>query len=173
MATFKISAVKNDYSARMRGCSYFRFAALPRAEGGYLAWTRVDELPGAIITSRAVSGTNASARCSSTDVEVDLPEGTLIKRAARNAAEGRQQQGGNTMSARNDTIALQHQLTQRGILATFYDANTLRRAQLALHRWAELECGDGNDYASWSIERDEKTNLPYLCTYPHTGKMHR
>ncbi len=53
------------------------------------------------------------------------------------------------------------------------DANMLRRAQLTLHRWAELECGDGNDYASWAIERDEETGRPYMCHYPHTGKMTR
>ena len=34
-------------------------------------------------------------------------------------------------------------------------AHTLRRAELVLHRWAELECGDGNTYGSWAIERDE------------------
>lgn len=36
------------------------------------------------------------------------------------------------------------------------DANILRRAQLTLHRWAELECGDGNAYASWCIVRGRK-----------------
>lgn len=53
------------------------------------------------------------------------------------------------------------------------DANTLRRAQLTLHRWAELECGDGNDYASWAIERDDESGKPYMCRYPHQGKMSR
>jgi hypothetical protein len=24
-----------------------------------------------------------------------------------------------------------------------------------LHRWGELECGNGNNYGSWAIERDE------------------
>lgn len=77
------------------------------------------------------------------------------------------------MSARNDTLALMGHLNRNGIAADFDDANTLRRAQIALHRWAELECGDGNDYTSWSIERDEETNLPYRCVYPHTGEMRR
>lgn len=66
--------------------------------------------------------------------------------------------------------------TYQGLLAmgVCYEASkTLRRASMTLHRWAELECGDGNNYASWSIERDEKTNVPYLVTYPHTGKSHR
>ncbi len=84
------------------------------------------------------------------------------------------------MSARNETIALMHALTARldcsvsghpGI--AFDDVNDLRRAQITLHRWAEQECGDGNDYASWAIERDEQTDIPYFCRYPHTGKMTR
>ena len=55
-----------------------------------------------------------------------------------------------------------------------FDAvNTLRRASLVLHRWNEQECGDGNDYASWSIERDETTGKPYRCWYPHNGPMTR
>lgn len=53
------------------------------------------------------------------------------------------------------------------------DANILRRAQLTLRRWAELECGDGNNYASWAIERDETTGKPFMCRYPHDGKMSR
>ena len=53
------------------------------------------------------------------------------------------------------------------------DALALRRISMTLHRWHELECGDGNDYASWSIERDEKTDRPYLVTYPHTGESYR
>ena len=77
------------------------------------------------------------------------------------------------MTARNDTLALQKRLNDNAIAANFDDANTLRRAQMVLSRWAELECGDGNDHASWSIERDEKTDLPYLCTYPHNGPMRR
>lgn len=53
------------------------------------------------------------------------------------------------------------------------DAIALRRISLTLHRWFELECGDGNDYASWSIERDEATGKPYRCVYPHTGTRRR
>lgn len=77
------------------------------------------------------------------------------------------------MSARNDTIALMQTLNARGVAADFDAANTFRRAQLTLHRWAELECGDGNDYCSWSIERDDETQFPYFVTYPHTGKSYR
>ena len=36
------------------------------------------------------------------------------------------------------------------------DAYALRRISMTLHRWHELECGDGHGH----IERDEKTELP-------------
>jgi hypothetical protein len=71
------------------------------------------------------------------------------------------------MTARTETESLMLRLERRGITLSFAHANTLRRAQLTLHRWAELECGDGNDYASWAIERDEETDIPYMCRYPH------
>lgn len=56
---------------------------------------------------------------------------------------------------------------------TYAESQTLYRAQLTLHRWDELECGDGNDYASWCIERDEESGKPFMATYPHTGKSYR
>jgi len=49
---------------------------------------------------------------------------------------------------------------------------TLRRASMTLHRWAEQECGDSNDYASWCIVRDDDGKT-YRETYPHTGKVRR
>ena len=52
-------------------------------------------------------------------------------------------------------------------------ANTLRRISMTLQRWGELECGDGNDYASWAIERDEQTGRPYMVHYPYDGKPRR
>lgn len=61
-------------------------------------------------------------------------------------------------------------MSQLGL--SYAEIETLRKAQLTLHRWAELECGDGNDYASWSIERDE-TDKPFKCVYPHSGKSYR
>ena len=36
---------------------------------------------------------------------------------------------------------------------TYEDATALRRISMTLHRWHELECGDGNNYASWCITR--------------------
>lgn len=61
-----------------------------------------------------------------------------------------------------------------GALVLPSEANILRRAERTLHRWAELECGDGNDYASWSIERGEVGDgdgLPYMVRhqYHHNG----
>lgn len=44
------------------------------------------------------------------------------------------------------------------------DANVLRRAQLTLHRWAELECGDGNG----CIERDDATGKPFYYRANHS-----
>ena len=46
-------------------------------------------------------------------------------------------------------------LEYRGVKATLEQARTLRRAEKTLHRWGELECGDGNQHGSWAIERDE------------------
>lgn len=74
------------------------------------------------------------------------------------------------MSARNDTMALCQRITTRtGVSLDYADANTLRRAQITLQRWAELECGDGNDMASWGIERDDATGVPYKVISYHSG----
>ena len=51
--------------------------------------------------------------------------------------------------------------------------DAFRRDSMTLHRWFERECGDSNDYCSWSIERDPETDIPYLVTYPHNGKERR
>jgi len=47
-------------------------------------------------------------------------------------------------------------LTAIGI--DYHDALALRRVAMTLHRWHELECGDGNDYASWAVARGRKVN---------------
>ena len=33
------------------------------------------------------------------------------------------------------------------------DAIALRRISMTLHRWHELECGDGNEHSSWCVSR--------------------
>lgn len=72
------------------------------------------------------------------------------------------------MTAAQDTYELMRDLEREGISMTFEDANTIRRAQLTLHRWAEQECGNSDQWKSWAIERDEVTDLPYMTVYPHT-----
>lgn len=56
---------------------------------------------------------------------------------------------------------------------SYEHANALRRISMILSRWSELECGDGNEYCSWAIERDEVTDKPYMVTYPHDGLSRR
>lgn len=47
------------------------------------------------------------------------------------------------------------------------DAIKLRRIAMTLHRWFELECGDGNDYGSWAIEHDENGDGPPFMVHHH------
>ncbi len=53
-----------------------------------------------------------------------------------------------------DTLRMLTQLQSLGISAD--DALRLRRISMTLHRWHELECGDGNDYGSWCIVRGHR-----------------
>ena len=78
------------------------------------------------------------------------------------------------MSAYSDNLQIQHRIRGReNRILSIDDVNTLRRAEKTLHRWGELECGDGNNYASWAIERDEETGVPYMVTYPHNAPSYR
>lgn len=61
------------------------------------------------------------------------------------------------------TRAMLSRLERAGISPD--DALALRRIAMTLHRWHELECGDG----SACIERDEETGIPYL-TSERTGR---
>lgn len=40
---------------------------------------------------------------------------------------------------------------------------------MTLHRWHELECGDGNDYASWCVVRGRKVDGNFV--YDENGKL--
>lgn len=51
------------------------------------------------------------------------------------------------------------------------DALALRRISMTLHRWHEMECGDSNVNASYSLERDEETGKPYMRTLYHGPGM--
>jgi len=71
------------------------------------------------------------------------------------------------------TRDLRNRLERRGIVANFAQAETLRKAELTLQRWAEQECGASTDYFSWAIERDEDTGKPFRCIYYHDGRTQR
>ena len=58
-------------------------------------------------------------------------------------------------------------LNRTGIEVSIDQARTLRRAELTLRRWYEMECGDSNNYCSWHIQREETTNKPYRITTFH------
>ena len=63
---------------------------------------------------------------------------------------------------------LHHQRTRLAALGIpCGDAETLRRISMTLHRWAELECGDSNDYGSWCIERDDNSDGPPFRVHHH------
>lgn len=47
------------------------------------------------------------------------------------------------------------------------EAEQLRRISMTLHRWYELECGDGNSYGSWAIERDDNGDGPPFMVHHH------
>jgi hypothetical protein len=67
-----------------------------------------------------------------------------------------------------DKIGMIARLTGLGFAPS--EIAALQRISRTLRRWYELECGDGNDRASWAIERDEKTDRPYMVTYPHRSE---
>lgn len=73
------------------------------------------------------------------------------------------------MNAYAKTHKLMERVSNRGMVIGFNQLNTLRRAEVTLQRWSEQECGDSNNFVSWAIERDEKTNKPYRVVYPHSG----
>lgn len=60
------------------------------------------------------------------------------------------------MTAREKDQELCRRIWAQGVFIRFSDANTLRRAELTLTRWAELECGT----EAGCIERDEETGIP-------------
>lgn len=72
-------------------------------------------------------------------------------------------------SAYQKNRELQDQLLKLTPGVTFEDCAVLRRAASILTRWTELECGDSDDYASWAIERDETTEVPYYIVRPYNS----
>lgn len=49
-------------------------------------------------------------------------------------------------------------------------ADKLRRIEMTLSRWSELECGDSNAYASWAIEREEQWAIE-RAAWPLSDRM--
>lgn len=46
------------------------------------------------------------------------------------------------------------------------EVNKLHRISMTLRRWYELECGDGNEYGSWAIEREDNGDgAPYMVRH--------
>jgi len=68
-------------------------------------------------------------------------------------------------TTRKERYEVTDRLNRLGI--GYDDAQKLRHISMTLRRWFELECGDGNEYASWSIERDETTGKPYMVRHAH------
>lgn len=57
---------------------------------------------------------------------------------------------------------------------TYGEAVSLRRIEMTLQRWGELECGNDNGHASYCVSRDEQTGKPYMEIHPYSGgKMRR
>lgn len=50
----------------------------------------------------------------------------------------------------------------QGLGIDYDDAHELRRISMTLHRWHELECGDSNDYASWTVTRGRKEGGEFI-----------
>lgn len=68
---------------------------------------------------------------------------------------------------------LEHIAERLGV-ASVVDLYALRRSSMTLRRWFERECGDSNNYASFAIERDERTGIPYQVYIAHRdGKTTR
>src|SRR5262245_31751395 len=76
------------------------------------------------------------------------------------------------MRARQKNYELMYRLNKAGINADLEQTNILRLAELTLGKWAEKECGGGNDYNSWHIERDETTGKPFMHVHPNKGNSY-
>lgn len=85
----------------------------------------------------------------------------MTKEQARSASHSGSCDDDVLALSREPSIASQladiEQYTLAGALKEYYeDAVALRRISMTLHRWHELECGDGNSYGSWAIVRGNK-----------------
>jgi len=53
------------------------------------------------------------------------------------------------------------------------ETDRLLKIEKTLHRWHELECGDGNDFCSFGIERDVTTGKPFMVRNFYSGRVSR
>ena len=62
--------------------------------------------------------------------------------------------------------------TLRELGMSYDDITALRRISMTLHRWHELECGDSDNFKSWSVERDgeEPDSKPFMVYHIHQGE---
>src|SRR5229473_2010097 len=72
-------------------------------------------------------------------------------------------QRGTTMLHKYDCYDCVDTLRRAGF--SYDDATALRRISMTLHRWHELECGDGNQYGSWAIVRGRKSKAFFDYDY--------
>lgn len=63
------------------------------------------------------------------------------------------------MTKRQRTAAFFDMMSRVGFTTT--ETEALLKAERALQRWHELECGTGNDRVSVSVERDEESGKPF------------
>ena len=63
------------------------------------------------------------------------------------------------MTKKQRMIAFYQMMERVGL--TTSEAETLLKAERALQRWHEMECGTGNDHVSVSVERDEESGKPF------------
>lgn len=75
------------------------------------------------------------------------------------------------MSTQKQKFALFQRLQNLGF--TYEEAAQLRRIEMTLQRWAEMECGDSDDYCSTAIERDEETGKPFRAVSYHNENKTR
>ena len=69
-------------------------------------------------------------------------------------------------------IQILYRIAER-LKITFDDVFLFRRDSMTLRAWFTRECGESDNYASWAVERDPETDIPYLVTYPYNGKERR
>lgn len=74
------------------------------------------------------------------------------------------------MSKEKDKFELFSRLEAMGF--SYDEAAQLRRIEMTLQQWSEQACGNSDNYKSWAIERDPKTEKPSMVVHPYDGKTY-